>query len=526
MKEVSLPSTWGSVVLLLICLVAVNLMAHFFPLRYDLTEERLYTISEGSRKILAGLTDPVRINFYYSRNNSELPPNFKIYAQRVQELLEEYVALSKGMVVLKILDPKPDTDEEEWAQKYGIKPITLPSGNTVYFGAVISMLDQEMLLPYFDQRRENFLEYDISQAIQKVGSTSTSKVGLLSVLNLQGGRSMIPGQPPAQKWVFFSELENFDLSKYTGVIKIVVGILVVGVTGYTSVFTVDPEERAVVLRFGKVDREVGQGLHFKLPFFMDQEFKVPVQRQLKLEFGFRSPSEESEFQEGFPSTAEGGLAESLMLTGDLNVANVEWVTQYTIVDPAVYLFKVRNVDRTFRDMNEAVMREVVGDRTINEVLTTGRGEIQDEAMRKLQALVKAKAYTLGITVDRVILQSVSPPDEVKPAFNEVNQAEQEMKTTILNAEATVQREIPKAEGTAKQTIEGAEGYAVKRVNEAMGAASRFTQVFEEYKKAPEITRQRIYLETMSDIYQAVDRKIIIDENVNGVLPLLNLDRER
>ena len=325
---------------------------------------------------------------------------------------------------------------------------------------------------------------------------------------------------------FLNELENFDLSKYKGAMIIFVGILVVAFTGYTSVFTVNPEERAVVLRFGKVDRDVGQGLHFKLPFFMDQEFKVPVQRQLKLEFGFRTPSEEGEFQGRFPSTAGGGLAESLMLTGDLNVANVEWVTQYTIVDPAVYLFKVRNVDRTFRDMNEAVMREVVGDRTINEVLTTGRGEIQDEAMRKLQALVKAKAYTLGITVDRVILQSVSPPDEVKPAFNEVNQAEQEMKTTILNAEATVQREIPKAEGTAKQTIEGAEGYAVKRVNEAMGAASRFTQVFEEYKKAPEITRQRIYLETMSDIYQAVDRKIIIDENVNGVLPLLNLDRER
>ena len=208
MKKVSLPSTWGSVLLLFICLVTVNLMAHFLPLRYDLTEERLYTISEGSRKILAGLTDPVRINFYYSRNNSELPPNFKIYAQRVQELLEEYVALSKSMVVLKILDPKPDTDEEEWAQKYGIKPITLPSGNTVYFGAVISMLDQEMLLPYFDQRRENLLEYDISQAIQKVGSPSTSKVGLLSVLNLQGGRSMIPGQPPAQKWVFLNELEK------------------------------------------------------------------------------------------------------------------------------------------------------------------------------------------------------------------------------------------------------------------------------------------------------------------------------
>ena len=325
---------------------------------------------------------------------------------------------------------------------------------------------------------------------------------------------------------FLDELSNLDLSKYKGVIKIVVGILVVGFIGYTSVFTVDPEERAVVLRFGKVDRDVGQGLHFKLPFFMDQEFKVPVQRQLKLEFGFRTPSEESEVQEMLPFTAGRGLAESLMLTGDLNVANIEWVTQYTIIDPAMYLFKVRNVDQTFRDMNEAVMREVVGDRTINEVLTTGRGEIQDEAMRKLQALVKAKAYTLGITVDRVILQSVSPPEPVKPAFNEVNQAEQEMKTTILNAEAAVQREIPKAEGTAKKTIEAAEGYAVKRVNEALGAASRFTQVFEEYKKAPEITRQRIYLETMSDIYQAVDRKIIIDENANGVLPLLNVDRER
>jgi membrane protease subunit HflK len=321
---------------------------------------------------------------------------------------------------------------------------------------------------------------------------------------------------------FLSELENIDLSKYKGVIKIVVGILVLGFTGYTSVFTVDPEERAVVLRFGRVNRDVGQGLHFKLPFFLDQEYKVPVQRQLKLEFGFRTPSEQSEVREGLPFTARSGLAESLMLTGDLNVANVEWVTQYTIIDPAMYLFKVRNVDQTFRDMNEAVMREVVGDRTINEVLTTGRGEIQDEAMRKMQALVKI--YTLGITVDQVILQNVSPPDEVKPAFNEVNQAEQEMKTTILNAEAVVQREIPKAMGTAKQTVEAAEGYAVKRVNEAIGAASRFTQVFEEYKKAPEITRQRIYLETMSDIYQAVDRKIIIDENVNGVLPLLNLDR--
>jgi len=208
MKEVSLSNTLGSVVLLLICLVAVNVMASFIPLRFDLTEERLYTISDGSRKILESLQEPVRINFYYSRNNAELPPNFKTYAQRVQELLEEYAAISNGQLILEISDPKPDTEEEEWAQKYGIKSITLPSGNTVYFGAVVSMLDQEMLLPYFDQRRQEFLEYDITQAIQKVSSTSTSKVGLLSAMNLQGGRSMIPGQPPAQKWVFQSELEK------------------------------------------------------------------------------------------------------------------------------------------------------------------------------------------------------------------------------------------------------------------------------------------------------------------------------
>ncbi|MDP7581945.1 MAG: GldG family protein [SAR324 cluster bacterium] len=201
-------NTLGSVVLLLICLVAVNVMASFIPLRFDLTEERLYTISDGSRKILESLQEPVRINFYYSRNNAELPPNFKTYAQRVQELLEEYAAISNGQLILEISDPKPDTEEEEWAQKYGIKSITLPSGNTVYFGAVVSMLDQEMLLPYFDQRRQEFLEYDITQAIQKVSSTSTSKVGLLSALNLQGGRSRIPGQPPLQKWVFQSELEK------------------------------------------------------------------------------------------------------------------------------------------------------------------------------------------------------------------------------------------------------------------------------------------------------------------------------
>ncbi len=325
---------------------------------------------------------------------------------------------------------------------------------------------------------------------------------------------------------FLDDLSRIDLSKYKGIIGIAVVIILLAITGYTAVFTVDPEEKAVVLRFGKArDQIVGQGLHFKLPFFMEQEYKVPVQRQLKLEFGFRTAGDES--REQYAQTQYSGQdfnSESLMLTGDLNVASIEWVTQYTISDPMKYLFKVRNVDQTFRDMNEAVLREIIGDRTINEVLTIGRGEIQNLAKDKLSKL--CEDYTLGIVVNQVILQDVSPPEPVKPAFNEVNQAEQEKETTIQNALAAYNKEIPKAEGTAKKTVEAAEGYAVKRVNEAKGATSRFTQVFEEYKKAPEITRQRIYLETMADIYQAVDRKIIIDESANGVLPLLNLNQER
>ena len=322
------------------------------------------------------------------------------------------------------------------------------------------------------------------------------------------------------------ELSNIDLSKYKGVMQAVVIVIAVCFTAYTSVFTVDPEERAVVLKFGKAREQlVEQGLHFKLPFFMEQEYKVPVQRQLKLEFGFRTAGNETRTQYAQTQYSDGGYAaEALMLTGDLNVASIEWVTQYTISEPVKYLFRVRNVDQTFRDMNEAVMREIVGDRTINEVLTIGRSEIQNLAKDKLSKL--CEDYHLGIVVNQVILQDVSPPDAVKPAFNEVNQAEQEKETTIQIALAEYNREIPKAEGTALKTIEAAEGYAVKRVNEAMGAVSRFTQVYEEYQKAPGITRQRIYLETMAEIYQLVDRKIIIDEDASGVLPLLNLNQGR
>ena len=310
--------------------------------------------------------------------------------------------------------------------------------------------------------------------------------------------------------------------KNTSIAPALLALLAI-ILAYNSMYVVSEQEQAFVTRFGKIQggAKIKPGLYFKLPFFIEQEYKVPVQRQLTLQFGFRTESDQGQ-EESSPSLTTGQdlLNESLMVTGDLNVANIEWVTLYTISDPVKYRFRVRNVDQTFRDINEAVMREVVGDRTINEVLTIGRTDIILKVLAKLQLL--ADDYSLGIVVDQVILQDVNPPASVKPAFDAVNQAQQEMDTTIQKAKKEYNDVIPKAEGAAKGTVTTAEGYKIKRINEAKGAASQFTQVFEEYLKAPEVTRQRIYLETMTAIYQAVDQKIIIDENANGLLPLLNI----
>ena len=197
-----------SILLLFICLIAVNVVAYYLPMRADMTAEKLYTISEGSRSILSGLKDPLRIKYYFSASSEELPPYIKNYAERVREVLEEYENLSSGRITLETFDPKPDTEEEEWAERYGINAVTLPQGSRLYFGAVVLMLDQEMTLPFFDPRRERFLEYDLTQAIYKVSQTERPKIGILSTLNLSGGRSMIPGQRPAEKWVFLGEMEK------------------------------------------------------------------------------------------------------------------------------------------------------------------------------------------------------------------------------------------------------------------------------------------------------------------------------
>jgi len=289
---------------------------------------------------------------------------------------------------------------------------------------------------------------------------------------------------------------------------------------FTSFFTVGPEEVGVILRFGKYSRTVDPGLNFKLPFGIESVTRVPVQSQQKEEFGFRTRRAGVRTEYSSRSFQD----ESLMLTGDLNAAEVEWIVQYRIADPYKFLFKVRRAKQTFRDITEAVMREVVGDRTVNEVLTVGRQEIADAATQKIQEL--SDRYETGIKVDQVVLQDVTPPDPVKPAFNEVNEAQQEREKLINQARAEYNRFIPRARGRAQRMIEEAKGYALARVNRAEGEAKKFTSIFNEYMRAKEVTRQRIYLETMNDVMNKVGRKLITDQNASGILPLFDLNLKK
>lgn len=288
---------------------------------------------------------------------------------------------------------------------------------------------------------------------------------------------------------------------------------------FSSWYTVQPDEVGIIQRFGKYERTAGPGLHFKFPFGIESISKVFVKRQLKEEFGFRT------LQAGIQSqySREDFTGESLMLTGDLSIGEVEWIVQYKIKDPVLWLFKVRNARSTFRNICEAVMREVIGNRSINEVLTIGREEIAVENLTQIQEL--CDAYEIGIDVSIVVLQDVNPPDPVKPSFNEVNQSLQEKENMINQARAQYNKVIPNARGLALQQIQEAEGYALRRVNESKGDVARFSQVLTEYRKAPEITKKRLYLETMQEIVPKMGKVVIIDDKAKSVLPLLNLDRE-
>jgi membrane protease subunit HflK len=283
-----------------------------------------------------------------------------------------------------------------------------------------------------------------------------------------------------------------------------------------TLYQVQPEEVGVVLQFGAYSRTTDPGLRMKLPF-IESVLKVPIQRQLKQEFGFRT------LEAGIRSQfdARQFADEAVMLTGDLNVAVVEWIVQYRVSDPYQFLFKVRDLEETFRAMNEAIMRETVGDRTVTEVLTIGRQDIETQVQEQLQALVGQ--YEMGVTVEQVVLQDVNPPDPVKPSWDEVNQAQQNRDQLISEAMAEYNAVIPRARGEAEQTILQAEGYALDRVNRGLGDAARFNAVYEAYRRAPNVTRQRLYLETMQRILPEVGGKVFLDKDMNGLVPLLPLE---
>ena len=291
------------------------------------------------------------------------------------------------------------------------------------------------------------------------------------------------------------------------------------IVAYASFYQIDPEEVGVVLRFGRYTRTTEPGLHMKLPF-LEEVRKVPVQRQLKQEFGFRTL--EAAIRSRYSENQF--LAESLMLTGDLNVAVVEWIVQYRVSDPYKYLFRVRGVTETFRNMNEAVVRQIVGDRTVTEVLTVGRQEIEVRVQEVLQEL--CDQYETGITIDQVVLQDVNPPDPVKPSWDEVNQAQQQRDRLINEALAEYNEVIPRARGEAEQLVLQAEGFAVDRVNRSEGDAARFTALYEAYRQAPEVTRKRMYLETMQKVLPNLGGKLLLDSSAEGVLPLLPMETFR
>jgi membrane protease subunit HflK len=297
-----------------------------------------------------------------------------------------------------------------------------------------------------------------------------------------------------------------------------VAVAVIALGVWTTWYTVPSDSVAVVQRFGAYIKQAQPGLHFKLPLGIDVATTVPVKRQLKQEFGFTTPGASDPYQ----SPTDGRL-ETEMVTGDLNAALVEWVVQYRISDPVKFLFEVREPAATLRYVSESVMREVVGDRTVDEVITIGRQEIESEALVKMQAL--STKYAMGISIDQVQLKNINPPAPVQASFNEVNQAQQEKERLINEARREYNRVIPLAEGEKDQRIREADGYRLRRINEAEGDAARFSALMEAYARAPDVTRRRIYIETMQAVLPGIRSKIIVDESTRSILPLLDLNRQ-
>ena len=289
------------------------------------------------------------------------------------------------------------------------------------------------------------------------------------------------------------------------------------VLAYLCFYQVEANEEAVILRLGKYSDTVGPGLHPKIPF-IDRVYKIKVDYQYKEEFGFRTnnPGVRTNYsQRGYES-------ESWMLTGDLKIAEVHWVVQYKISEPEKYLFKLKNVENTIRDVSESTMRLMIGDRAFKEVLQKERTAIANLSKIHMQKILDS--YESGIQVQMVQLQGVVPPAPVADSFNEVNRAKQEEETLVNEANQEYNKKIFTAKGLAQKMINEAEGYYQERTNEADGDAALFEAIFENYKDHKDITRTRLFLEKMESILASVSDKIIIDSNLDGVLPLLNVDR--
>jgi modulator of FtsH protease HflK len=324
------------------------------------------------------------------------------------------------------------------------------------------------------------------------------------------------GGPPPQMDELIKQFKNLKLPG-GGTIAIV-AFLVIAVLAWSSVFTIETGSVGVIQRFGKYVRTSPPGLNFKLPFGIESVNKVAQDKVEREEFGFLS---EQMTRDRSIGRSSGAASASLMLTGDLNVALVPWIVQYRVKDPYNYLFKVKDVQGLLRDLSEASMRLVVGDRSINEVISK-RSEIANEAERVLQEELD-KAET-GLLVVNVELKRTNVPEPVQPSFNEVNQAVQEKEKLIYQAREDYNKAIPAARGEAERTIKAAEGYALDRINRAKGDASRFVALYTEYNKAKDVTKRRLYLESLKELLPKLGPKYIVDENQKNLLPLLNLGK--
>jgi len=363
----------------------------------------------------------------------------------------------------------------------------------------MAMNDQQP--PWGRKKRPSSPEDLIAAIIQKIRD-SFSDQG-----NDKGYKKDDGGEPPREP----------NLSATIGKVFLIIVAIILFQVVYSCFFTIEPGNVGIVLQFGKYNRSTLPGLHFKIPYIEELE-KVNVEQVRKEEFGFRTrlPGKNTVFDR------HGFDVESLMLTGDKNVIDVAWIVQYKVNDPVHFLFKVNNVPQAVRDASEMVTRRIVGNMDFDYVLSN-REILAADAKRELQG----ELDNLECGVDLVTLQllDINPPDQVKPAFNEVNEADQDMKRLVNEAEENYNKVIPKARGSAKQIIEEAHGYAVERINQAKGETARFNSIVNEYINAKDVTRQRMYLESMQDILPKVEHLYIMDKEQKTILPFLDLTKK-